>query len=150
MHAFLHESSRKSRVWPLSLASLACCLAACAAWAATIPPQSVEAQIVPSFSPGDKAFSVAIKVPEGTKLNFDGPWQLSVNGDIPFQKGTSLSLGKGDFEESGARFVLPVSSVAGSALAGKSSNYTLKYFLCSKDSSWCKRVVKSGQLSAPQ
>jgi hypothetical protein len=112
---------------------------------ASAAPQNVEAVIETSFAKDASAFHVDIKPPAGTKLNFDGPWELAVEGDIPFTQGRKLTLGKVDFDKGASRFALPVTS---QPLAGSAANYKVKYFLCSNDNTWCKRIVKQGALSA--
>lgn len=111
---------------------------------ASTTPQNLEAVVTTSWEKTAKAFRVDVAPPAGTKLNFDGPWELAVEGDIPFSQGKALKLGKNDFDKATSRFRLPVEATPPSDAQAK---FKMKYFLCAEDNSWCKRIVKSGTLS---
>jgi hypothetical protein len=82
-------------------------------------------------------------VPKDTKLNFEGPWSLRAKGNFPFTPGVEFSLGKAEFDQEKSRYLVPLLK---KAEKGQAAEYKLVYFLCSKDNTWCKRIVFEGKI----
>jgi hypothetical protein len=81
--------------------------------------------------------------PEGTKLNFDGPWLLELTPSTLFKQGSPLSYSLKDFNRKDQSFYIPVTGHIGSGVLGQ---YKATYFVCAKDNSWCKREQVQGMV----
>ena len=81
---------------------------------------------------------------KGTHLNFDGPWQLTVEGAVPVSDEKFKSLKSDDFDKTKNQFLIPLQAKADTKKID--GQYKLVYFLCGDDNKWCKRNQKSGTL----
>ena len=76
---------------------------------------------------------VNVNPPSGTELNFEGPWNLTINDP----NGAKSSFDLANFDKSAHKFSVLVPDK-------KMTNYKVTYFLCATDHTWCKRDVKEG------
>lgn len=86
------------------------------------------------------AIVLGVKAPEGSHLNFEGPWKLELSGSLPLAQTT---YGLAQMDQAKESFTLPLTRPAS---AGESADYTLTYFYCATDKSWCKRAQAKGHL----
>ncbi len=101
---------------------------------------SPEAQI--KIAKTDHALTVQVIPPGGTHLNFDGPWKLEITGAIPLSNMKGV-FGIADFDKATGSFTLPL---ARQPKADDQGEYSLVYFFCAADNSWCKRAQAKGVL----
>ncbi len=92
---------------------------------------------------GQKEAVVKVSPPPRTKLNFDGPWKLTVKG-MPFAGGEPVVLGKKDFDQKENQFRIPLKEAANTKW--ESGKYDLVYFICDDPTTWCKRAKASGEI----
>src|SRR5262245_5401255 len=76
---------------------------------------------------------IQIQTPEGTHLNYEGPWRLNVDGSLKFK---SNSFGIEAFSKEKQLFALDLNEKPSKLDSG---HFKLAYFLCSNDNVWCKR-----------
>ena len=79
------------------------------------------------------SFTVGVNPPSGTELNYEGPWNLTINDP----NGTKSSFDLASFDKSSHKFHVSIPDK-------KMTNYKVTYFLCATDHTWCKRDVKEG------
>lgn len=101
---------------------------------------SPEAEI--KTSRAEKSVTVQVVPPPGTHLNFDGPWKLQVSGAVPLSNTTGV-FGLDTFDKSKQQFVLPLTRAV---KADERGEYSLVYFFCAADNSWCRRAQAKGTL----
>jgi hypothetical protein len=89
-----------------------------------------------------KAAVIKIAPPAGTHLNFDGPWKLTVTGQLPL-KNESGVYAVDAFDKKSETFTLELKD---QPKAQDASEFKLAYFLCSDDNVWCKRIETTGAL----
>lgn len=90
----------------------------------------------------DTQLIVQVIPPTGTHLNFDGPWKLEVKGELPLVKKDGV-FHLDAFDKTAGRFALPLERKASTSEHG---DYTLTYFFCAADNSWCRRAQTTGKL----
>ncbi len=95
-----------------------------------------------SLKKSDQAVELKVQPPPGTHLNFDGPWKLETKGTLAFSNATGV-FGLDAFNKATGTFSLPL---AHKQAAGEAGEYTLTYFYCAVDNSWCKRAQAKGAL----
>lgn len=122
----------------VALLKLAVVFFAVPVFAATAPRTSVA---VVSGSVKGKAAIIQIKAPKGTHLNFDGPWKLTVTGQLPIVDEDGV-YAVDAFDKKSETFTLPLKDQPVEGV----SEFKLAYFLCSDDNVWCKRIETSGVL----
>lgn len=86
--------------------------------------------------------TLQVKAPAGTHLNYSGPWKLEVTGTLPLKQTEGVFDLKA-FDKTKESFRLPLIHPLTSADQGL---YTMTYFYCATDNSWCRRAQVKGQL----
>jgi hypothetical protein len=94
----------------------------------------------------DKAIQIEVSAPEGTHLNFDGPWKLQVKGNLPLADG-QRSYDAQAFDKTQKRFTVPISKKLKS---GDTGEYVLAYFICNNENTWCKRAEATGPIASEE
>ena len=89
-----------------------------------------------------QAVELKIQPPPGTHLNYDGPWKLEVQGSLPLLNKSGV-FGIEAFNKTSQVYSLPLEHKADASAKG---NYTLTYFYCATDNSWCKRAQSKGEM----
>lgn len=89
-----------------------------------------------------KAVELKVQPPPGTHLNYDGPWKLEVQGSLPLLNKSGV-FGIDAFDKASQVFSLPLEH---KAAANASGSYTLTYFYCAADNSWCRRAQTKGEI----
>lgn len=108
------------------------------------PPAALTEKAKIKIDVHSKLLTVKVTPPEGTKLNYEGPWKLELKGPTWFNGANSLTAGLSAFKKETEQFEIAVSS---SSPKKEELDFTLTYFYCAKDSSWCKRAVENGKVS---
>lgn len=104
---------------------------------------SAEAKITASFSAAKQEAKIQLALPDGIKLNYDGPWKLEISGPIVDTGKLQGLHTKENFNKNSQEFLLavPQKTTQEQVLASK---WKLTYFLCNKANTWCKRLSAQG------
>jgi hypothetical protein len=137
---------KKGKGISLTVVPLSLLLASSSSLGAEAPPAEqpqLEVNVEPS-KPGAPPFVTwKLRLKEGTKLNFDGPWSLKVTGEVSFSEGTQWTWDKSQFDTQQNQFKV---SIKGAVTAPKTSQFKLTYFYCDTQNKWCRRVTESGEV----
>ncbi len=93
-----------------------------------------------------KELKVAVKPPNGTDLNFDGPWKLTLTGELPLKDDKVRDFDVKAFNKDSRVFSVALDEKKSQKISPGAS-YKLTYFLCSTDHTWCKREEASGPVT---
>lgn len=80
---------------------------------------------------GDIKFNFKVKIAEGIKYNWDGPWKFKFKGEGVTEK----TMGTSDFDKTLGGYAVTVPADS------KSLEYRLTAFVCTKDKTRCFREV---------
>lgn len=105
-------------------------------WAVPVTPATVKIEKT------KREISLHVIPPKDTHLNFEASWRLSLQGRLPLQDSKS-TYGMESVDRKFGGFKLPL---ARPLTASEKAEYTLTYFYCSNDNSWCKRAQSKGEL----
>jgi cell division septation protein DedD len=110
-------------------------------------PAESNAALHAVIDPARQILEIEVLPPEGTKLNYLGPWKLQLEPAGFVAKSGKTVFDKSDFDQTAHKFSIPANVLAshgsGAAKTG-GGKYTLTYFLCDKDEKWCVRKVADG------
>jgi hypothetical protein len=113
---------------------------------ADVKPEDAKAQIKVSGSKSELVLKVI--APSGTELNFQGPWKLVLDGEVPVKSGEK-QFDVSKFDKTKDQFVVALNEEKAATWlkAPKKGDYKITYFICSKEHTWCKREMAEGTIA---
>jgi hypothetical protein len=126
-----------------SVLGVAFCATAAAASAATAAKSPAAASPEAKVAVEKTAHEIAIHVmpPKNSHLNFEASWKLQVSAGLPLKDPGKTNFGTESLDKKLGGFRLPLAHKLSSS---EKSSYTLTYFYCANDESWCKREQAKG------
>lgn len=136
-------------LWALGVLALIPVARRAAGAPSAVNQATAKADVTATLSKEGTRVEVALKLPEGTKLNYDAPWKLAFKEGLTL---TPASLARNvplsSFNKETLRFEIPLPGKTDAAKA-RATRYELVYFLCDAAVTWCKRIKSEGSLSVP-
>jgi hypothetical protein len=110
---------------------------------AVMPAQNLQyaSSVEVLLQPGQKVAEVRVVPKEGTVLNPDAPWELTLNKASTAAK-LKFEAADFKFDPKGLKASLPISTLQPLSQA-KDLDFKLVYFVCNTAKTWCKRMVAS-------
>ena len=116
-------------------------------FAASVSQKDAAAKIESRFETKISSLVIDLKIPDGTKLNFDGPWKLEIKGPLVDEGALQGLYNQQTFNREKLSFTLPfLKPPSDTAKKPGAQKYALTYFLCDTAVTWCKRIVAKGDL----
>lgn len=123
-----------------------CLVAFGATNAFAISAKDAVATAIAKFVSHKKTVEIVLTLPEGTKLNYDGPWKLVLNGGVVDKGGATAIRSLSEFNKNERTFNINIPNPTALSKEKSLGGFELTYFICDLKVTWCKRAILKGDI----